>query len=133
MLSATQPTSNDEEAIGFRELRGRTLEPSVGSERAIVSVETGQPDMNTKRRRVYIDTSVVGGCLDPEWETPSIRFFSQVRDGLLLAVVSDLTLAELEGAPMEVRAVLETLPKTHLEFVSTTWEALQLADGGGSV
>lgn len=31
--------------------------------------------------RIYIDTSVVGGCLDDEFKTPSRALFEKARQG----------------------------------------------------
>jgi hypothetical protein len=45
------------------------------------------------RRRIYTDTSVVGGCLDEEFSTYSIQLFDRFRAGLDILILSDLTLA----------------------------------------
>jgi len=42
--------------------------------------------------RVYLDTSVIGGCLDEEFRTPSIRLLERGRAGEAALVVSDTTL-----------------------------------------
>ena len=55
-----------------------------------------------KRLRVYADTSVFGGCFDKEFEVESRKFFEEVGEGRFVAVVSDITAIELEGAPQEV-------------------------------
>jgi len=78
--------------------------------------------------RVYVDTSVIGGCLDEEFRTPSIRLFNRCRAGDVLIVVSDTTLAELDSAPQGVRNVIEDLPKGCLEFVQQTAESEGLAE-----
>lgn len=70
-----------------------------------------------KLLRVYVDTSVVGGCLDEEFRAASIRLIERSRTGDALLVISDITLAELAGAPPKVRSVIEDLPKGCLEFV----------------
>lgn len=56
--------------------------------------------------RVYADTSVIGGCLDVEYEAGSQRLLAQFVAGSLMLVLSDLTLLELSAAPPEVQAVL---------------------------
>ncbi|CAA9305259.1 MAG: hypothetical protein AVDCRST_MAG68-777 [uncultured Gemmatimonadetes bacterium] len=81
-----------------------------------------------KPRRVYIDTSVVGGCLDPEFQDASMRLFERFRAGSLIAVVSDLTLFELGPAPARVRAVMESIPTAFREDVQVTVEADRLAE-----
>lgn len=79
------------------------------------------------RRRIYTDTSTVGGCLDEEFRTPSLQLFDRFRSGLDRLVLSDLTLAELEGAPTEVREVLQTVPEDFLEEVLFDTGASELA------
>lgn len=46
-------------------------------------------------KRVYIDTSVVGGQFDKEFSNDTIHFFNAVANGQLIIVVSDLLEAEL--------------------------------------
>ena len=53
--------------------------------------------------RIYIDTSVLGGCFDvefAEWSNGLIRDF---RVGRLVPVLSDMTVAEVTDAPAPVR------------------------------
>lgn len=78
--------------------------------------------------RVYIDTSVIGGCLDDEFATWSKLLFNEFRSEIKIAVVSDLTLRELEEAPEEVRQILSELPSESVEYVFLTNEAISLAD-----
>ena len=60
-----------------------------------------------------------------EW---SNALFEEFRSGGKIAVVSDLTRFELEGAPEKVRRVLENLPVISMENVALEREALDLAD-----
>ena len=78
--------------------------------------------------RVYIDTSVIGGCLDEEFAEWSRALFDQFRTGIKIAVVSDLTLRELEEAPEGVKKVLSDVPDAFVEYVFLTDEALGLAN-----
>jgi predicted nucleic acid-binding protein len=80
-----------------------------------------------KPRRVYIDTSVVGGCFDAEFEEASLRLFELFHTGDLIAVVSRLVLSEVQGAPPTVRAMLARIPSAHREDVRVTREAVGLA------
>jgi predicted nucleic acid-binding protein len=79
------------------------------------------------KRRIYTDTSVIGGCLDSEFRTHSVQLFERFSTGLDTLVLSDLTLAELAGAPASVREVLHALPKDLLEEVIFDIEASKLA------
>lgn len=54
--------------------------------------------------------------------------FEQFRSGRAVAVVSDLTLEELEGAPENVQAVLAGLPSGSVEHVYLGDDAMALAD-----
>jgi hypothetical protein len=78
--------------------------------------------------RIYIDTSVIGGCLDEEFAKWSRLLFDEFRSGIKIAVVSDLTLLELENAPDEIRKVLSELPPESIEYIFLTDEAVTLAD-----
>jgi len=80
------------------------------------------------KRRIYTDTSVIGGCLDEEFEDSSQQLFERFQHGEDVVIISELTLLELEGAPEEVRSVLEDVPASHREDVTFTEEASQLAD-----
>lgn len=43
------------------------------------------------RLRVYVDTSVIGGCLDDEFADESQRLLDRARAGEILLVVSDMS------------------------------------------
>ena len=79
------------------------------------------------KQRIYIDTSVIGGCEDEEFSMWSIQLFKEFQQGLKIAVISDLTRQELEGAPESVKKVLLSLPDANLENVFLTEEAEILA------
>ena len=53
--------------------------------------------------RIYIDTSVLGGCFDPEFATWSNGLMRDFRAGRLVPVLSDVTAAEVASAPVPVR------------------------------
>lgn len=78
--------------------------------------------------RIYTDTSVIGGCLDLEFEEGSLALFETFKAGSTILVISNLTLAELEAAPQAVRDVLLSVPKSHMEFIEFTKEADGLAE-----
>lgn len=78
--------------------------------------------------RIYVDTSVIGGCLDDEFRAASIRLFDRGRAGDALLVISDTTLAELASAPAKVRDVIEHLPRKCVEFIRQSTESEALAE-----
>ena len=77
--------------------------------------------------RVYIDTSVIGGCLDDEFALCSKLLFDEFRNRIKIAVVSDLTMRELETTPKNVRKILATIPDENLENVVLSEDAEKLA------
>ena len=79
-----------------------------------------------KRLRIYVDTSVIGGCCDDEFADVSMPLIVAARDGKVVLVVSDLTLAELEKAPQEVRGILSSISSDNIEAVDTIEEAIEL-------
>ena len=80
------------------------------------------------RRRIYTDTSVVGGCLDKEFAASSIRLFERFANGNDVLVLSDLTRLELERASQEVRAVIDQMPQAYIEEVLFIPEAREIAE-----
>ena len=78
--------------------------------------------------RVYLDTSVFGGCCDRAFERDSLRVVNAVGAGNLKALVSELSLRELTEAPEAVRALLSALPPQHFERWDVSDEALALRD-----
>lgn len=79
-------------------------------------------------KRVYIDTSVVGGLFDAEFTTDTRPFFDAVKKGQFIIVVSDLLEVELLRAPIQIREFLATLPEQQIERINLTQDAVHLAD-----
>lgn len=84
--------------------------------------------MSGKRLRVYVDTSVIGGCGDDEFMEPSTRLIRKFNSGEATIVVSDILIAELEGAPHQVQAVLLDIAPASVEYVALDDEATRLAE-----
>jgi len=78
--------------------------------------------------RVYIDTSVFGGCFDKEYRTCSAQLFKEFRRGIKKAVISDLTIRELEDAPVKVKNLLNSIPDKSKEIVFAGNEDIDLAN-----
>jgi len=77
--------------------------------------------------KVYVDTSVFGGCFDAEFEEWSNKLIEEFKLGLKVLVISDLTLKELEEAPLNVRNLVEEIQEEHREYVILDDEARELA------
>ena len=80
------------------------------------------------KQRVYIDTSVIGGCYDIEFEEWSNRLFDDFRSGQKIAVVSDITLDELTDAPKRVQENFASLPEGSIEMLISDSETELLAN-----
>lgn len=78
--------------------------------------------------RIYIDTSVVGGCLDEEFREASVRLLDKCRAGEVILIISDTLTSELEYAPPGVRRILEGLPRGSIERVLRNEATDSLAD-----
>lgn len=77
--------------------------------------------------RVYIDTSVVGGCFDAEFALWSNRLIADFESGRYTPVVSSVVATELEMAPEAVRAKFDGILELEPEFLDLTEEAEALA------
>ena len=80
------------------------------------------------KRRIYTDTSVIGGCLDAEFRGPSLELLDLFKSGKAVVVLSDLTRLELDAAPVTVRRVLNEVAEANREYVELTEEAAKLAN-----
>lgn len=89
--------------------------------RLCVSLDTMKP------LRVYIDTSVVGGCLDAEFRDASVELFDRFRTGRMVMVASDLLESELRAAPLSVQEIMHD-PALEPESVLVTVAADHLAE-----
>jgi predicted nucleic acid-binding protein len=78
--------------------------------------------------RIYIDTSVVGGYYDKEFDAATKDFFAEVKSKGVTLVISDLLEAELMRAPDHVRTHLNKYFENQIERVELTKEAAGLAD-----
>ncbi|HEX8243207.1 MAG TPA: hypothetical protein VF541_06920, partial [Longimicrobium sp.] len=58
-----------------------------------------------KTFRIYLDTSVIGGCFDAKYEIWSNALIRDFELGFFTPVVSDLLGFEIAGAPLDVRNV----------------------------
>ena len=80
------------------------------------------------KQKVYIDTSVIGGCFDVEFEEWSNLLFDDFKSGKKIAVVSDITLDELTNAPQKIQDNFNTIPENYLDVLISDNETKNLAD-----
>ena len=77
--------------------------------------------------KLYIDTSVFGGYFEAEFELWSKKLIDGIIHGEYTAVVSDITLTELSGAPKYVRDLADKVISENAEFILADNEAEELA------
>ena len=78
--------------------------------------------------RIYVDTSVLGGCFDDEFREDSLRLWHEFATRTKILVLSDLVAEELERAPPEVKQLVADLPDDALEKIALDEEAIELAE-----
>ena len=81
-----------------------------------------------KIQRIYIDTSVIGGCFDPEFSEWSNGLIADFRNGIFQPLLSDVIAAEIQEAPETVQAVYAELLSLNSEVLTVEEGALELAD-----
>jgi len=80
-----------------------------------------------RKLKVYIDTSVIGGYFDQEFEIETKLLFDAVSNQEYDLVLSDVTESELLRAPDHVKSLLKNLGLT-FDTIETTTEVNALAD-----
>lgn len=81
-----------------------------------------------KLLRIYVDTSVIGGCLDDEFADESNALLAMARDGKCILLISTLLLEEIRQAPEAVKTIFETIPPERVETLRVIEEANRLRD-----
>jgi len=79
------------------------------------------------RQRIYIDTSVIGGYYDIEFEKATRLLFERIANREFEVYCSEVNEAELMNAPQQVKEVKELIPSDCFRFVSVTQEVETLA------
>ncbi|HOX79146.1 MAG TPA: hypothetical protein PLW31_14040 [Bacteroidales bacterium] len=79
--------------------------------------------------RVYIDTSVIGGCFDEEFKTWSNLLVKELLSGQKVAIISDITIDEIQEAPKSVQEKLDEIMKSEFkELIAADQETRELAE-----
>ena len=79
-----------------------------------------------KTQRIYLDTSVIGGCFDTEFQEWSEVLMDDFRRGRYIAVISEITAKEIEPAPDFVRELYSELLSLPVEVIDVDENALSL-------
>lgn len=81
-----------------------------------------------KTQRIYLDTSVIGGCFDPEFAPWSNGLLADCQTGLFMPVLSDVIAEEINLAPERVRLKYAELLAGGAAVFEVTDAALNLLD-----
>jgi predicted nucleic acid-binding protein len=79
------------------------------------------------KQRIYIDTSVIGGYFDVEFENATRQLFSRIAAKEFDVYFSEINEAELQNAPQRVKAVKELIPPDCYHYIEMTDEVKELA------
>jgi len=81
-----------------------------------------------KKLRIYIDTSVIGGCFDEEFAKWSNGLVKDFKLGNFQPIVSEIVAAEIERAPQHVNDKYAELIELGAEYLAVDEYAVQLAE-----
>lgn len=83
-----------------------------------------------RKWRLYLDTSVFGGCFDAAegWDVDSLRIIGYLLTGKAELVTSAVVEKELESAPAKIRKLYEGVPEECKLRVPLTGTAEDLAE-----
>ena len=84
--------------------------------------------MQKNLQHIYLDTSVIGGYYDDEFEEDTHILFEKIFLGQFHVVYSNITEDELIGAPTRVKNIISKIPKHLITKINLSPEAVQLAD-----
>jgi predicted nucleic acid-binding protein len=82
-----------------------------------------------KKPRIYIDTSVIGGCFDEEFATWSNGLVADFKARLFRPILSEVVAAEVRDAPERVREKYREILEGEHDFIGDSQEATELANG----
>ena len=81
-----------------------------------------------KKQKIYLDTSVIGGCFDKEFSKWSNRLINNFKNDIFIPVLSELTSAEIDNAPEIVREKYYEILNINSNILKITEETLSLAE-----
>jgi hypothetical protein len=80
------------------------------------------------KQRIYLDTSVIGGCYDDEFKEWSNKLFEEFFDGKKIAVFSRVTIDEVNRGPQRLKELLDSIPEEYIEIIEISEDVVQLAE-----
>jgi len=79
-------------------------------------------------KKIYIDTSIVGGYFDDEFSIDTQALFKRLENKEIIFMISSVLQQELQKAPGSVRELLDKYNTDSFEYIELTKEAIELAD-----
>lgn len=79
------------------------------------------------KQRIYLDTSVIGGCYDSEFEIVTRKLFDRIINKDFSVYFSELNETELILAPSHIQEVKNLIPTDCFTFIEMTDEVETLA------
>jgi predicted nucleic acid-binding protein len=79
-------------------------------------------------KKIYIDTSIVGGYFDDEFSTDTQALFKRLENKEIIFMISSVLQQELQKAPNNVRELLDKYNSDCFEYIELTKEAIDLAE-----
>ncbi|MDD5089944.1 MAG: PIN domain protein [Candidatus Wallbacteria bacterium] len=80
-----------------------------------------------RQLRIYVDTSVIGGCCDEEFSEWSRALLRDFQKGTYKLVMSDLVIAEIQKAPAEVMEYFHLFENCSSEKAEFSLESYNLS------
>ncbi|MBS4028789.1 MAG: PIN domain-containing protein [Ignavibacteriales bacterium] len=80
------------------------------------------------RQKIYIDTSVIGGYYDKEFEVDTKLFFKRIENKDYFVHISEISNIELLLAPQQVKEVVSKIPNDCLVTLDFIQESQELAE-----
>jgi len=80
------------------------------------------------RQRIYIDTSVIGGYFDDEFEDASKRLFDRIINKDFDVYFSEVNETELSLAPQHIQDLKTLIPFDCYKYLDLNDESKQLAE-----
>jgi len=79
------------------------------------------------KQRIYIDTSVIGGYHDTEFETATRKLFKRIADKEFDVYFSEVNETELINAPQHVKEIKNLIPADCFQYVEMIEEIKALS------
>ena len=80
------------------------------------------------KQRIYLDTSVIGGAFDEEFNETTNLLFEMVDKKRFTIVISSLTLRELDLAPPYIKDYFNKIERSNIELIGSSPESELLAN-----